>query len=202
MKTVSKKMFPILFIILSISCAKSFKLIKSSEYSDFFKNGSSFVYDVTSWGDKYELIVIIEKMDKHLFYRYEITGDTTFKKIEDAIVFNESLEKSDKIFMNLWDLNVGNTGDKTSIFFSKKVFKDLVNKKEVTIDVGDGEEHLTFEGKTVYNCVVDGKEVELKAVYAKSDLLGYFWILDDYQFPLILKMEVCYIIELKEINKK
>ncbi|MEO0280757.1 MAG: hypothetical protein ABIN05_00215 [candidate division WOR-3 bacterium] len=201
MKILRKKIFPILVIILSITCAKDFK-VKTSEYSYFFKESSTFIYDVSSWGDKYELVIEIKKMDKNLHYRYRLEDDTIFKFVDDVVVLQKSLENSDRIFMNLWDYNVSNLDDKISVFFSKKVFKDLVNKKEVTIDVGDGEEHLTFERKTTYNCVIDGKEIELKAIYATSDLFGYFWILDDERFPLILKMEVGYIIELKEINTK
>lgn len=201
MKSLTKKMFPLLFLILSINCAKDFK-IKNSGYSTFFKDGSSFIYEVSSWGDQYELVIEIKKIDKNLFYRYQVEDDTIFKVEDNVTVSQKSLENSSKIFMNLWDYNISDLEDKTSVFFSKKVFKDLVNRKEVTIDVGDGDEHLTFEGKTFYNCVVDGKEVELKAVYATSDLFGYFWILDDERFPLILKMEVGYIIELKEINTR
>ncbi|MEO0288062.1 MAG: hypothetical protein ABIN00_00250 [candidate division WOR-3 bacterium] len=201
MKILTKKIFPVLVVILSIACAKDFK-IKNSEYSHFFKEGSTLVYDVSSWGDKYELMIEIKKIDKNLYYKYLVEDDTIFKFVDNVTVLQKSLESSDRIFMNLWDYSVSNLENKTSVFFSKKVFKDLVNKKEVIIDVGDGEEHLTFERKTVYNCVVDGKEVGLKAVYATSDLFGYFWILDDERFPLILKMEVGYIIELKEMSTK
>jgi hypothetical protein len=201
MKILTKKIFPLLVMILFINCAKDFK-IKNSEYSHFFKEGSTFIYEVSSWGDKYELMIEIKKMDKNLHYKYQVEDDTIFKVKDEVMISQKSLENSEKIFMNLWDYSVSNLDDKTSLFFSKRVFQDLVNKKEVTIDVGDGEEHLTFERKTVYNCVVDGKEVELKAIYATSDLFGYFWILDDERFPLILKMEVGYIIELKEIDKE
>uniref|UniRef100_A0A7C3N7W2 DUF3108 domain-containing protein n=1 Tax=candidate division WOR-3 bacterium TaxID=2052148 RepID=A0A7C3N7W2_UNCW3 len=197
MEKFIKKFLLTLFIILTVNCAKDFKT-QSSQYSKFFKSGTTLVYEVSSWGDMYTLKVEIEKIKGDLTYKYTLSDGNVVGEGEINIS-KKSLENSIKIFMNFWDGGIVDTKEKTSILFSKKVFRDLVNKKEVTIDVGDGEEHLTFGNKDSYFCVVDGKEIELKCINASSDLFGYFSILDDYSFPLILKMEVGYIIELKEI---
>ncbi|HCP16505.1 TPA: hypothetical protein DIT23_02955, partial [candidate division WOR-3 bacterium] len=126
MKNFIKKIFFIILVILVGSCAKESKM-KNSTYSNLFKSGTTIVYEVASWGDMYILKIEIEKINGDLIFRYTLSdenGDTTFQDRE-ITVSKKSLESSEKIFMNLWDGDIVDIKGKTSIFFSKKVFREL-----------------------------------------------------------------------------
>jgi hypothetical protein len=72
----------------------------------------------------------------------------------------------------------------------------------VTIDAGDGDETLTFEDIEKMTVLIDGEDADLDCIYSSSDLFGWFWILDNRKFPIIVKMDIGWTITLTEIITK
>jgi len=89
--------------------------------------------------------------------------------------------------------------DRTTGFVSYAVWKAMKDKGSITIQPVDDEEVLTYVKDYPYETRIDGKTIILPTFYCETDRGSKYWILDNPENPIILKMVVDFNIEIEEI---
>lgn len=186
-------------VLLFTGCPKS-SAPAQDEMSDLIKEGTKLVYHVNYYDEEYDFIVNIVSVSNGIEFVWEMTDPMNYtgkitmtqNALENATYQNNYFSNGDTLLLE----------DQTTVFVSKIVYEAIKGDKSIYIDAGDGDEELYFDSFEDYSVVVNGKEKILKSMFATSDLEGYFWILDNAKFPLLLGMNIGWSIELKEIVVK
>jgi hypothetical protein len=94
--------------------------------------------------------------------------------------------------------------DETSVWVSKKVYRALKAQNPVSINSGssDKNEILIYLTNTTYQTQLNDSVVQLPALYAETDAGNKYWILDNADNPIILKMTIQFNIQLTNIMTK
>ncbi|HAV92316.1 TPA: hypothetical protein DCW38_03960 [candidate division WOR-3 bacterium] len=182
-------------------CPKSAASKASGEMPAFAQEGMKLVYHVEYFGDEYDFIVDVNKLSKDIAFDWSMTSPVNSSGT--AVLREKALSSATKLFNYFSD---GDTLDfdeeYTSVWVSRAVYDALKKNDMVTIDAGDGDETLTFEDIEKMTVLIDGEDADLDCIYSSSDLFGWFWILDNRKFPIIVKMDIGWTITLTEIITK
>ncbi|MDD3802921.1 MAG: hypothetical protein PHW02_00855 [bacterium] len=187
--------FTAILLVLT-GCPKS-PAKTTTEMPSFAAEGAKLIYHVDYFGDEYDFIVDLKKIGKDIEFDWSMTSPVNSsgsveikeKALKNATYLFNYFSDGDNIIMY----------DSTTVFMSKAVYNALKKNETVTIDAGDGDENLSFDDYEDFPVIINGEEKNLYCIYSSSDLFGWFWILDNQSFPLILKMDIGWTITLTEI---
>ncbi len=204
MKKIS--LFAAIFIFLTI------QLFAQIDLDEHILNGSTllnfenttYVYEVDYYGIKYDFIVTVKSLSDGITFDYEMTNAAKTKGT--IIMTKEALENAVNQY-NHFQGGEKKLTDATTVWVSKKVFNDLVEKGEAVISPDGGKTMVTIGGATplhdftMHNAKSDEKMDDISHIYAESEdgKIKYRIHMSEYH-PLILKMDLGWTITLKELR--
>ena len=166
---------------------------------DLFAKGVTLVYQVDFRGEQYQFIVTIGDKAPDLKFAWAMTEPVGGKG--DVIIREKALKEATTQMNYFGDGAHDDLTNSTSVWVSKAVWTALKGSKPIDIDTGGGAETLTYKAGEKYKVKVGDKEIELPVLYGETSQNSKFWILDDENEPIILKMDLIWKIWLVEIKK-
>jgi hypothetical protein len=166
------------------------------------KKGMVLVYQFENNNQKNDFIVTVEDFKTTLTFSFKMTNQ---KRTSGKISLSKEALKNAIAQYNYFQSNDVALDNQTSIWVSKKVWKNIKKKKKCFISTNSGElslKELEFVNNQNYPLQMNGNDSILNVMYCiTKDSNAYkYWILDDPNNPLILKMELNFSIELIEIK--
>jgi hypothetical protein len=158
-------------------------------------------YNVNTDEADYQYIIVINELYPGLSFRWDMTfpvrSNGTVEISNEAIDTATTQRNKFSIFGG--DLLLEN---ETSVWASRKVYQARKAKVPLSIDCGDsgeGRELLFFVPNTTYQTQLNDSAIMLPALYAETGRGNKYWILDDPENPIILKMTIEFNIQLENI---
>lgn len=187
-----KKIVTLLMLLLAFAAnAQTLKL----------KAGSVLTYKVTNAGQSYVFTVTLKSWEPDRSFDYDM-GEPANLKGNVTLTAGALANATGQV--NMFSGGPLSLTDRTTVWLSKTVFNSLKTEFQARVSV-DGGTPITllnnYEDK--YNVPVDGKDTGLNIIYAEeqSGKPYHYWILNDAENPLIVKMELGWTIELTEIKQ-
>lgn len=164
------------------------------------KVGTVLVYEVNNEGTKYQFIVTIKKLEQGITFDWQMTAPINKKgTIEMA---EEAVESADGLF-NYFTGGVSKLTNQTSVWISRLMWAELHSEDEMAAIALDGGEPIGFfrENGDYFATKYKAGDVQLKTSVLKSlSDSETITIWENEKFPIILKMDLGWTIELKEIK--
>ena len=170
------------------------------------KEGFQLNYNLASGGRRYQFVVEIEKLRPAILFDYTLTLKT---KVKGTIKISEKGVQSAKKMRNYFGNGHTNLPDSiTTVWACLDTYNEIVETGECRLH--DGETFHSYEtykliGREEYTCEVNGKKETFYTLHIKGDVKknpSEFWLLDDPDNPLIIRMKVGFEISLKEVFHK
>ncbi|HNZ41805.1 MAG TPA: hypothetical protein PLI16_03555 [Bacteroidales bacterium] len=193
-----KRLFILAAILLTIGIVPRSLAQKHEVKSPWFKNGSVLTYHVVNGAKEYNYIVSDLDLSKDISFRWKMTEPVNYNgsiKIFDAAL--DTAMKMVNYFENGSALDMNN---KTTAMFSRKAYKMLIGQQPVSVNIDNAQETVGFERYENYHITVDGVQQQVEVMVASTATGKKFWILDNPKFPLIIKMELAFTIDLRTVN--
>ncbi len=193
-----KKVFILAVIILTVGIVPNSFAQKHEVKSSWFKNGSVLTYHVVNGNKEYDYIVNDLDLSKDISFKWKMTEPVNYNgriKIYDAAL--DTAMKMVNYFENGSSLDMNN---KTTAMFSRKAYKMLIGQQAITVRIDNTPETVNFERYENYAITVDGLQQQVEVMVASTATGKKFWILDNPKFPLIIKMELAFTIDLRTVN--
>ncbi|HNX89267.1 MAG TPA: hypothetical protein PKH58_09300 [Paludibacteraceae bacterium] len=184
------------FVIFAGIASTSFAQ-KHEVKSTWFKNGSVLTYHVQNVTKEYDYIVSDLVLGLDVAFKWKMTDPVNYKgniTIYDAAI--DTAMKMVNYFENNSSLNLTNS---TTAMFSRKAYKQLISQQSINVTVDKDKETIIFDRYENYPIEVDGVKQDVEVMVAKSESGKKFWILDNPKYPLILKMELAFTIDLRSV---
>lgn len=162
--------------------------------------GTQLIYEVNTATAKYQFIVTIKKLDDGITFDWKMTAPISKKGT--VVMAEEAVENAAGLF-NYFATDTAKLTDQTSVWISRTMWREMHNEDEmvlISLDNGeatgffreDGEAHkITYKGKPL-----DMKVSNLKSLTDTQTITVW----ENEKFPIILKMDLGWTIELKEIK--
>jgi hypothetical protein len=168
------------------------------------KAGTILIYEVESQNQKYDFTINIEEITPSIVFTFKMSNA---RKTSGKITITKEALKNAIAQYNYFQSNEVTLDKQTTVWVSKKVWNNLKKRKKCNISTNSGEMNLkTLEliKSQDFPVKMNDQELSLTTMYCvTNDTNAYkYWILDDINNPLILKMELNFSIELKEIKFK
>lgn len=158
--------------------------------------GTNIVYAVNFMGQQYDFNLTVTSREKGVAFDYTLTDE---RKTSGSVNISQEAMATAHRQNNYFAGGAMQLKQATTLWISDKVYKELKEGK-TTIDLGNGAEELVLIEKMKMNVTIGGKTKSVKVLYAKTEIDNKFWIMDDKVDHLILKMEIGWIMKIKEIN--
>jgi hypothetical protein len=174
-------------------------------YSYAVQKGDQFVYHVNAGGSEYDFIVTINKFsyENGIDFDYTMTNDN---QTSGHVVISPTAKDKARDYINYFrggDLNLTNS---SSVWLSYSTFMDMPKKKTVMSFDGGAKTNMYRPANDEVVPVVKVKGVDRKIdafmINSAADGTGdkTLWIHGSSSNPLIIKMDLGFQIELKEIR--
>lgn len=168
------------------------------------KKGTILIYQVDNQDQKYDFTINVEEISPSIVFTFKMSNT---RKTSGKITITKEALKSAIAQYNYFQNNEITLDKQTTVWISKKVWNNLKKHKKSNISTNSGEMNLKLlelVNTQDYPILLNGEDIILKSMYCiTKDSNSYkYWILDDVNNPLILKMELNFSIELKEVKYK
>ncbi len=160
--------------------------------------GTELVYDVDAQGNQYEFHVVLEQATEGLSFSWRMTEPVGTQGWVD--IRPEAL-KIARAQVNHFAGGEVSLEEATTVWLSRVVYDDLKEKQRAKV-IHKGEEvELVVEESAPFPTTIMGEELAPVPVHAATeDGAHAYWILDDPDSPLILKMDHGWTISLRYIT--
>lgn len=166
----------------------------------WYKVGTVMTWGVDAFGQQYDFVVTLKKLDKEVEFEWEMTAPVNKK---GSVKMTEIALASATKQHNMFSGGPLTLADKTTVWVSQAVLKQYRTKQiDHSIDTGSGARiFLPVEEAAGYKATIDGVETELKLLHLKGDK-EHLWIHDNLAAPVIFKMDLGWQIWLKSVKSK
>jgi len=184
----SALLYIVMILLTQNMVAQEFKITK----------GMCLRYNVTSEGEKYKMYVMVKDVFPQIKFDWIIMKSPC---IRGSIAMSSDAWKTADKQNNLFDPGDQKLNDQSCIWVSQYIYSSLKNNGEVKMTPDQVEKHYIRKVYKDYPITLDGKATTIKALYTESDdsTKDKFWINDNKNSPVILKMDFGYSMELYEI---
>ncbi len=159
--------------------------------------GSKLTYKVDFRGMKYDFIIDLKQLEPRIIYDWRMTFNDAKKGT--VTMQPEAIATATKQY-NYFDKADINLTDATCVWVSKAVFASLLDGKPTVMN--SGKEDKTFLKKSLpegTDPTIGGKKAD--CIYTESeDGSEKYWIMNNPEFPLILKMDLGWQIAIDAIT--
>jgi hypothetical protein len=169
------------------------------------KKGTQLVYEVNANGNKYDFIVTLNdyEYNRGIDFNYKMTNEN---KTNGHVKISKNGKNESRKYVNFFGGGELLLKDASTVWLTGKNFAEMPNKKtDMQIDNADAETFYRQEKDEVYpEVIIFGKKQKLDGfiINNAADATGNktFWIHNISANPLILKMDLGWTVELKEIK--
>ena len=178
----------------------SFSLISSAQKNEtsWLKNCTRLSYQVNYNSLEYDFNLDSLVVDDDISFNWKMTAPMNYSgKVKMSSEALDTATAQNNFFSDNSNINLT---DKTTIWVSKKVYKAIKKGKPVNIDPSLGREKLSFISTEKIKANLNGKNESFDVLYATTESGNKFWILDDPENPIILKMYLGWTITIKDIT--
>lgn len=186
------------FLLLLMSCTLSLYAQKKDKANAWMKSGSVLTYHLLNVTKEYDFIMSELVLEEDISFKWVMTEPVNYQG--NVTIVGAAMDTASEVvnyFKNFSQLKLVN---KTTVWVSRKLFKKLKEKGEAVIIIDKEPEKIMFKRNGTYSVMLDGTAVELNALVCETDKQNVFIVLDDEKYPLVLKMEISFLIELKSIE--
>lgn len=165
------------------------------------KPGTTFYYAVRRCEGCYDLAVSLKNYlpNKNLTWEWKSSTGVTAKKGSIAITEN-ALQKADKVIYNFSKGKQILQEDEIAFRLSTKNFNQIVQSWAAEIEIADQIRLFSHIYKTRFPVTIANQPFYLECYQIWADDGTMLWILDNANFPLILKIELGFELELMTIE--
>ena len=163
-------------------------------------SGNTLTYHLVNGDKQYDFIVSELVMDKNISFRWKMTEPAN---ITGTVKMNKkALDKATNIVDEFSNMSALVMNNETTVWLSRKIYKNLKNQKPIDVKFDGKEETLTFKGNETFKVKVNDSVKEVNVLYVESNNGHQLWILDNEINPLIIKMQLDFTIELVNVITK
>ena len=164
----------------------------------WLKTGSKLTYHLVNVTREYDFIITNLVMDKDIVFSWAMTDPVNYSgKIK---IPAEAIDTAHTMVNYFADGSDQNLQGKTTVWVSRAVYKSMKAGTQVIIILDRKPEILSFKRMETAGIVVDGVEVKLDVLVCETDAGNVIKILDNPRWPLIIKLETAFMIELKSVE--
>jgi hypothetical protein len=194
--------------VFKVGCAEEF-------YKIPLQSQATYIYKVNKNGNLYNTNLTLEPMaDNNLTVNYKTE---TKKAVSGAMVLeSKNFDTCRTLNFDFFSIEKNEVANANSILWLSKVcFNELVNNKQVYLDIGKGlglftiveNEYFTEnEDQNLFMDRIAINENEQKFVSTlhlyNTETAEQLWVLDDVKNPLIVKMDGAFTVELSKVFTK
>lgn len=187
-----KKLFTLIMLLATLAAgAQTLKL----------KAGSVLTYKVTNMGKTYNFVVTLKTWDPDRTFDYEMSEPANTK---GNVTITAVALASATAQTNMFSGGPMTLKDGTTVWLSKAVFNSLKTDFQARI-TADGSAPVTLLNnyEDQYQATVDGKATGINIIYAEeqSGKPYKYWVVNDAENPLIVKMDLGWTIELTDVKQ-
>jgi len=170
----------------------------SAQQADFswIKDGLKLRYYLHEYNSNYEFMVELLDIKEEKLFNWWMTWPVN--RIGSCLITQEAM-KSATEQKNYMSGGHEILDDKTMGFVSYDVWKAMKDKQTIVIQPSGRDETLKYIKDVPYEITIDGKKTMVPTMYCETNLGHKFWIIDNPQNPIILKMVIAFNIEIGEI---
>jgi len=182
--------------IIFISMA--FAFFAEAQQTDFswIKSGLKLRYYLHEYNSNYEFMVELLDIKESKLFNWWMTWpvnrigscEITAEAMKTATTQQNYFSGGHEVFDN-----------RTTGYVSYAVWKAMKNKDTIVIQPNGYDEKLVFKKDVLYEITIDGKKTNVPTMYCETNLGSKFWLLDNPNDPIILKMVIGFNIEIGEI---
>lgn len=193
------KKIALFFVVVVLAGFVTHSFSQENKTNDtWLKSGSDLNYSVQSGTKNYNFNISDLLITHDIAFSWKMTAPVnTSGKVAMKI---DAIDTSKTIVNYFSDKSVQNLTDKTTVWISRKVYKLLLSQQTVNMTIDDKKETIKYLRNEKYSLTIDGVATEVDVLVAGSDTGSTFWILNDSQNPLIVKMSLAFTIELKSVK--
>jgi hypothetical protein len=189
----------ILFTLCTLLAGFSLLFSQTINADIAIKPGDKLVYEVNFRGDIYNFEVLVKSLGENgISFSYDMPSKgnkaaivITANAVKNAVVYNNYFNGQDQTFT-----------DKSTVWLSQKNFTESLAGK-TSMDMGSGNESFIKKEEVSFSYKKSGKDIAAKGLRLDNGKNSIdqrqLWILNSKTNPLILKMNLGWTIELKEI---
>ncbi len=162
-------------------------------------------YNIAQGGERYQFIVDLIEMNPYRTFKFTMTNSNETSAL--IAITPKALDSGDiekNYFPNYSDTLNDNT---LTVWFSRKMFETIINNDTAIFNGnyrGFGSKKTKFynNGTELYHYELNGVPQTIEVIHVKEANRGgkQFWVLNNPENPLIVKMNVGWEIWLKEVN--
>jgi hypothetical protein len=159
--------------------------------------GSKLTYKVNFRGMKYDFIIDLKQLEPRIIYDWRMT--IADDKKGTVTMQPEAIATATKQY-NYFDKDNINLTDATCVWVSKSVFASLKEGKPTVMNSGNQEKTFLKKALPAGTEPAAGNK-KIDCIYAESeDGTEKYWIMNNPEFPLILKMDLGWQIAIDTIE--
>lgn len=192
-----KKILLIAAYLLSTIVFTATVQAQDNKGTSWMKNGSTLYYKVTTPDKKYDFIAGDLKLDKDLAFSWSMSEPVKSKG--KVFMASGAINEATSVINYFKDGTSQNLETETTVWLSRKVYKSLKSQTSTDISIDGTKETLKYAGTEKYTFTLDGEAVTIEVLKATTPTNNKLWILDNPEFPLIIKMELAFTIELVKV---
>jgi len=170
--------------------------IEAQNNFEWIKEGTKLRYYLHDYGRDYEFIVDITGLSNGIEFNWWMTQPANNK---GQVRITERAMESATTQQNYFSGGYDEMDNRTTVWVCRDVWKALKDGGGIVIKPEGIDETLSYVSDYDYLVKIDGEDKVLKTLYAEGNHGDKYWILDDPDNPIILKMVVSFNIEIGEI---
>ncbi|MGG9970671.1 hypothetical protein ACQ33O_02660 [Ferruginibacter sp. SUN002] len=181
--------------ITCVICVSSFFICKAQSSLDLTIN-DKLIYLVNVGGDEYDFTLKIKSLAPAFTFAWQMTNeDFNYGRIEVTPTAMDTSKKMHNYFIN----GSKTLTDATSVTLSKAAYKEIVQNKKVSL--WDGDKEFVFENsdETIFAIEINGDYKTVEAFYLSDENRNDIVVLKNPNYPLILRMNIGWSINLSTI---
>ncbi|MCK9612454.1 MAG: hypothetical protein PHR81_09430 [Bacteroidales bacterium] len=195
-----KKVFILIFAVLIFGNTQNVFSQQENKSENWLKTGSKLTYHLLNISKEYDFVITDLVMDNNIAFTWNMTAPANSSgKVK---MFYGAIDTANKIVNYFSNGSSQNMVNKTTVWLSRKVYKKIKSESPTTLIIDDTEEIVNFIRNEKYPITVDGAKLDYDVMVAESATGSKFWILDNPQYPLIIKMELAFTIDLRSVETK
>lgn len=193
-----KKVYILAAIILLTGLTPKSFAQKNEGPNAWLKTGSVLTYHLLNITKEYDFVVSDLVIGNDISLKWKMTEPVNYSG--SVKMSSAAIDTATKIVDNFSDGSSFNMVDKTTIWLSRKLYKLIKSQSPAKINIDNKDEILNFVRNEKYPVKVDGVQKDLDVIVAESATGSKFWLLDNPQYPLIIKMELGFTIDLRSVE--
>jgi hypothetical protein len=190
----------VFFVAITAFATNSLAQTPAGETNIEIKVGTQLVYEVHSDSIKYQFIITIKKLDDGITFDWQMTAPINKKGTVEMT--DEAVESATGLF-NFFSAGQTKLTTQTSVWISRQTWADMHGEDEmalISLDNGEATGFFREDGE-VCRPTYKGAAATMKTSNLKSLVDAQtITVWENEAFPIIVKMDLGWTIELKEIK--